>query len=110
MNRRLVEATLFSVLIGVLLVMNTSIHPARAQVMTIAPDPPIANQSFTISIPAPDNGPVYVENVSSCAGSAVFSAFVGPPSYSMTVPGQPAGQYSFFFGTTTDCVDFSIVP
>jgi hypothetical protein len=110
MSRRLVEVALFSVLIGVLLVTNINIHPAWAQVMTITPDPPIANQPFTISIPAPDTGPVYVENVSGCSGSAVFSAFVGAPSYSVTVPGQPAGQYSFFLGTTTDCVDFNIVP
>ena len=108
MSRRPVAVTLLSILIGVLLVMN--LNPAWAQMMTIAPDPPIANQSFTISIPAPDTGPVYVENVSGCVGSAVFSAFIGAPSYSVTVPGLPAGQYSFFFGTTTDCEDFNIVP
>jgi hypothetical protein len=107
MSRRSVEVTLFSVLVAVLLVLSP--NPAWGQVMTLTPDPPIAGQPFTISIPSPDTGPVYVENVSGCVGSAFFSAFVGAPSYSVTVPGQPAGQYSFFFGTTTDCTNFNIV-
>jgi hypothetical protein len=77
---------------------------------TIMPDPPIANQSFTVSIPGPTPGVLYVKNAFGCVGgSVVFSGFIGPPSFSVNVPGQPAGQYSAFVGTVTDCVDFTVV-
>jgi len=93
-------------LIGVTLMIN--LEPAWAQ--TITPNPPIANQPFTISIPAPTPGVLYVKNSFGCVGgSVVFSAYIGPPSFSANVPGQPAGQYSAFVGTAvTACVDFTI--
>lgn len=94
-------------LIGLTLMMNLRLAWAQ----TITPDPPIANQPFTISIPAPTPGVLYVKNAFGCVGgSVVFSAFIGPPTFSVSVPGQPAGQYSAFVGTAvTACVDFTIV-
>ena len=94
-------------IIGLTLMMN--LRPAWA--LTIVPDPPTANQSFTISLPGPTRGALYVTNAFDCVGgSVVFSAFIGPPSFSAVVPGQPAGQYGAFVGTVTTCVGFTITP
>lgn len=106
MNQRLAKLTILTVLIGVALLTN--LNPAWAQ--TITPNPPVANQSFTVSIPGSTPGVLYVKNAFGCVGgSVVFSGFIGPPSFSTNVPGLPAGQYSAFVGTVTDCVDFTVV-
>ena len=107
LSRPFVHVTLLIALIGVMLIITTI--PVWA--LTITPDPPTANEPFTISLPSPTTGVLYVTDSPSCVGgSVVFSGFIGPPSFSVSVPGQPAGQYGAFVGTVATCVGFTIVP
>jgi hypothetical protein len=75
----------------------------------ITPNPPTAGAPFNISGITDCLSPnVSVYSGSGCSGTTVFSMLVGTQvSYSVTVPGQPAGPYSVSDGA---CVNFTIDP
>jgi hypothetical protein len=96
---------LFAILIGLTFV----VIPKPAWALTIAPDPPIAGQPFSISGYGP--GAVFVFTGSGCGGSVVFQS--GPlrgGAYNVTVPGLPMGQYHVTVPENIGCVNFTIIP
>ena len=85
--------------------------PAEARIMSIRPPSPTASQPFTISGTS-DGNSLVVFSGSGCHGSPVFSTSPLPSGapYSITVPGQPAGQYSATDFSGAGCVDFTVSP
>jgi hypothetical protein len=97
--------------LGLLLI---TVKPAWAN--TVTPSTPTAGIPFNISgnEELATGGSLVVYDSGGCAtgiGDAVFSTSLAFGPYSVTVPGQPAGQYSAeAFADSPDCVDFTINP
>jgi hypothetical protein len=91
----------------VVLVSLISLTPVLALIIT--PPSPTPGQPFTLSGPI-GGGNVEVFVGSSCTGTLVYSiGITSTTSYTLTVPGQPAGQYSASVqGDSPSCVNFEV--
>ena len=97
--------------LGLLLV---SVKPAWGN--TVVPSTPTAGVPFNISgnEELATGGSLAVYDSGGCGtgiGDPIFSTVLAFGPYNVTVPGQPAGQYSAeVFGDSPGCVDFTINP
>jgi hypothetical protein len=92
-----------------LVVLVSLVSLTSVLALTITPPSPTPGQPITLSGPNVD-GNVEVFTGSGCTGTLVFSSatFVAS-SYTVTVPGQPAGQYSASVEEdTSSCVNFTV--
>jgi len=91
-----------------------SVKPAWGN--TVTPSTPTAGVAFNISgnEELATGGSLAVYDSGGCGtgiGNSVFSTLLAYGPYSVTVPGQPAGQYSAeAFGDSPGCVGFTINP
>jgi hypothetical protein len=91
-----------------------SVKPAWGN--TVTPSSPTAGVSFNISgnEELATEGSLAVYDSGGCGtgiGNSIFSTLLAYGPYNVTVPGQPAGQYSAeAFGDSPGCVDFTINP
>lgn len=101
---------LFVLLVLALLLVNMK----SAWALTVTPSSPIAGTSFTISGTTTTGGHLYVLVGYGCPGGGpapVLVAAISSPTYMVTVPGHPAGQYSASAdGDQSGCVNFNIDP
>jgi hypothetical protein len=83
---------------------------------TVTPSTPTAGVPFNITgnEELATGGSLAVYDSGGCGtgiGNSVFSTLLAYGPYNVTVPGQPAGQYSAeAFGDSPGCVDFTINP
>ena len=91
----------------VVFVSVVSLTPVIA--LVVDPSSPTAGQPFTLTGPL-KLGTVEVFTGSGCTGTIVFSLTTSTVvSYTVTVPGQPAGQYSVSVqGDSPSCVNFTV--
>lgn len=92
-----------------LLVLVSLISLTSVLALSVNPPTPTPGQSITLSGPSM-GGDVLVYTGSGCTGTLVFSSntFVAS-SYTLTLPGQSAGQYSVNVqGDTPSCVNFAV--
>ncbi len=97
-----------AVVILVALAVILSLSVGQVWALTFNPNPPIAGQPFTVS--GNTGGPSIPFGVfptSNCAGGFIVFTTVATGVFTITVPGQPAGQYSI---SENGCVNFTIVP
>ena len=89
-----------------------SVGPAWGN--TVTPSTPTAGVPFNISgnEELATGGSLAIYDSGGCGtgiGNSVFSTLLAYGPYNVTVPGQPAGQYSAeAFGDSPGCVDFTI--
>jgi hypothetical protein len=76
--------------------------------ITVTPSEPTAGVSFTISGIIGGATSLIVYNNGACSGPSFFGRGVGPGQFNVTVPGQPAGQYSAE-QSGSRCVPFTII-
>jgi len=92
-----------------LVVLVSLISLTSVLALTITPPAPTPGQSITLSGPV-GGGNVEVFTGSGCTGALVFSsAITSTISYALTLPGEPAGQYSASVqGDSPSCVNFNV--
>lgn len=101
---------LAALLLGLVVVL-VSMNVGQVWALTITPSSPIAGQPFTISGTVTTAGFLAIRSLPGCSGDVVFIQDISPPSYSVTVPGQPAGSYTVSASDDpSGCVDFTIQP
>lgn len=92
-----------------LLVLVSLIGLTSVMALSVNPPTPTPGQSITLSGPV-GGGNVEVFTGSGCTGTLVFSsAITSTISYTLTLPGQSAGQYSVSVqGDTPSCANFAV--
>lgn len=96
-------------LVTVLLLAVMLVGLRQVWALSVSPSSPIAGQPFTINSGAVIPEAINVYAGSGCSGTIIFAGTV-PAGGTLSVPGQPAGQYSTNTNFETGCLNFTVVP
>ena len=96
-------------LVTVLLLAVLMVDMGQVWALSVTPNTPIAGYPFTVNSGAVIPEAINVYAGSGCSGNLLFAGQV-PAGGSLSIPGQPAGQYSTNTDFEPQCLNFTIIP
>jgi hypothetical protein len=96
-------------LVATLLLFVLLVGVGQAWALSVTPSTPMAGQPFTVNSGAVISESITVYAGPGCSGTIIFAGTV-PAGGSLSVPGQPVGEYSTNTNFEHGCLNFTVLP